>query len=149
VEQFLSTFTNRVDRKGRVSVPAEFRSVLTARKLPNRVLLYPALYYDAIEGAGEDYLAELDRQIATLPPLSQERDDLVFTVKPSIRPFSFDEAEGRIVLSEELIKCAGLADSATFVGLGGNFQIWKPENWEAQRQISRSRTRGQRPGAPR
>lgn len=144
MEQFLSTFTNRIDKKGRVSIPAEFRAVLTARRLPNRVLLGPALYYDAIEGAGDDYLAELDKEIDSLPKLSQERDDLIFTVKPAIRPFAFEETEGRIVLSAELIQGANLDDTATFVGLGAKFQIWRPDAWERQRQLSRSRARGQR-----
>ncbi len=142
MEQFLSTFTNKIDRKGRVSVPAEFRAVLSARK-STRILLFPAVHYAAVEGAGDDYLAELDRQIASLPPLSQERDDLMFSIKPSIRSFQCDP-EGRVVLAEDLIDHAGLSELVCFVGIGDSFQLWNPEAWRVHRQAALARSRSLR-----
>src|SRR2546428_13747307 len=42
VELFLSTYVNKVDRKGRVSVPATFRSTLATHREPNLVVLFPS-----------------------------------------------------------------------------------------------------------
>ncbi len=143
LDQFLSTFTNKIDRKGRVSVPADYRAVLARRNSP-RLVLYPAVHYPAIEGAGEDYLAELDRRIESLPPLSQERDDLVFAIKPAIHHLAFD-SEGRVMLSDDLVRHAGLSEAAVFVGLGASFQIWTPERWDERRQRALESARASRP----
>jgi MraZ protein len=149
LDQFLSTFTNKIDRKGRVSVPADYRAVLARRNSP-RLVLYPAVHYQAVEGAGEDYLAELDRRIESLPPLSEERDNLVFAIKPAIRHLAFD-SEGRVMLSDDLIQHAGLGETAVFVGLGANFQIWTPERWaeQSRQALEKVRAARSRPGAPR
>ena len=42
VELFLSTYVNKVDRKGRVSVPATFRSTLATNREPNLLVLFPS-----------------------------------------------------------------------------------------------------------
>ena len=142
LDQFLSTFTNRIDKKGRVSVPADWRAVLAARQSVG-VLLFPAVYEPAIQGAGQDYLAELDRDIDALPRGSAERDDLIYTLKPSIRAFQWD-SEGRLVLNDDLIAYAKLDEVATFVGLGQWFQIWRPEAWTAREAEAKQRGRAPR-----
>jgi MraZ protein len=133
LDQFLSSFVNKIDRKGRVSVPADFRAVL-ARRGSENLVLYPAIHYPALDGGGEDFLRELDKRIDSLPPLSQEREDLVFAIKPLVRLLKFD-SEGRIMLTEDLIAHAGLSENAVFAGLGGGFQIWHPDQYrEHQRR---------------
>ena len=42
---FLSSYENKMDKKGRVSVPATFRSYLTAMGY-NGFITYPSLYYN-------------------------------------------------------------------------------------------------------
>ena len=49
VELFLSTYVNKVDRKGRVSVPATFRSTLATHSQPNLVVAFPLLHVAAVE----------------------------------------------------------------------------------------------------
>lgn len=130
MELFLYTFTNKIDRKGRVSVPADFRAVLARRGSPNLVL-YPAIGYSAIEGAGEDFLTSLVNKIEALPPFSSERENMVNSVMPFVRRLACD-GEGRIVLPADLIaeSGAGITDTAVFVGRGASFQIWNPKEWE-------------------
>jgi len=136
LDQFLSTFTNRIDKKGRVSVPAEFRAVLAARQ-SSKLLLFPAVYFEALEGAADDYLVDLDKRIDSLPPFSEERDALIQSIKPNIVACSFD-SEGRVGISAELKERAFLDDVATFVGLGSSFQIWQPERWAIRQRELRS-----------
>lgn len=144
MDQFLSTFTNRIDRKGRVSVPAEYRAVLNRRNSAS-VVLYPSVHYPAIDGGGEDFLAELQQRIGTVDPLSQEHDDLIDSVMPFVRALNLD-GEGRVLLPEDLIAHAGLGDTAVFVGRGPSFQIWQPQAWTERGRLARERARAARAG---
>ena len=144
MERFLSTFANKIDRKGRVSVPADFRAVLSKRGA-QAVVLYPSIHVEAIEGAGEDYLDQLSKRIESLPPLSAERDDLIDAIMPAIRRLPFD-SEGRIMLPDNLIARARLTDTALFVGRFDNFQIWDPETWRKRQAQALTRARAMRDG---
>jgi MraZ protein len=142
LDQFLSCFVNKIDRKGRVSVPAEFRAVL-ARRGSENLVLYPAIHQPAVDGGGEDFLRDLDKRIDSLPPLSQEREDLVYAIKPLVRLLKFD-SEGRIMLTEDLIAHAGLSENAVFAGLGNGFQIWQPEQWKQHQRLTLEAVRATR-----
>jgi MraZ protein len=142
VDRFHSTYVNKIDRKGRVSVPADFRAQL-GRGGSNKVVLYPAVHFMAVEGAGVSYIDEVNRQIEALPPFSQERDDLIDVLLPSIQELTID-SEGRVVLPENLIAYAKLSDTATFIGRGQNFQIWSPEGFAERQAEARARVLAQR-----
>ena len=53
MDLFFSTFVNKVDRKGRVSVPATFRAVLNDQSFEG-IVAFPSLDYDALEATGID-----------------------------------------------------------------------------------------------
>jgi len=54
---FLSTFVNKVDRKGRVSVPASFRAALAGQSFAG-IVVYRSFKNSAIEGSGYKRLEE-------------------------------------------------------------------------------------------
>ena len=58
---FLSTFLMRVDKKGRVSVPASFRAALSEES--NGIIAFRTLGFDAIDARGR---AEFESLLATL-----------------------------------------------------------------------------------
>lgn len=142
VEQFLSTFTNKVDRKGRVSVPAEFRAVLAARQSA-RLLLFPALYDDALDAAAEDYLATLKARADAMDPDDPATTAFRATTFAQMRALPVDP-EGRIVLDETFKLHAQIDDQVTFVGLGDKFQLWNPGRWVAFQQAEFARQRALR-----
>ena len=143
MDWFHSTYTNRIDKKGRISVPADFRAVL-AKRGSGRVVSLPSIYYPAIEGAAEDYLAELNQRVEALPDFSQERDDMIDSIMPYIEQLSCD-TEGRVVLPEALIAHAGLHDQASFIGRGKSFQVWQPDALRQRQAEARARVQAQRP----
>lgn len=145
MDWFHSTYINRIDRKGRVSVPADFRAVL-ARRGSGRLVLYPSVYVAAIDGAPEDFLEDINRRMEALDPLSQERDDLIDSILPVVQSVACD-SEGRVILPEGLIAHAGLRESVAFVGRGPGFQIWEPDSFRARQAEARERTRGLRAAA--
>jgi MraZ protein len=146
VELFLSTFVNKVDRKGRVSVPATFRSTLATHRHPNQVVLMPSFKYPAIDGTGSDHLTEMMEGLNTLDQYSDRRDDLALIFADST-PLMID-GEGRIVLPGELKEHAYIGDEITFVGLGTTFQMWEPQRFNAHRAEARERARRERATIP-
>ncbi len=136
MERFVSNFRNRVDGKGRVSVPAAFRAVL-ARQGFASLYVYPALGVPALDCGGERLIAEISILLEDLPPYADERDFLSVELFGRCEELKID-GDGRIVLSEELRHHAGIEGEAVMVGLGHKFQIWQPGGF-AERQAEATR----------
>src|SRR5882724_9073485 len=62
MDGFVATFVNRLDQKGRVSVPASYRAVL-AREGQDGVYCYPALDRPAIDGGGSRLQEEIAKRL--------------------------------------------------------------------------------------
>lgn len=137
---FLSTFFNKVDRKGRVSVPAPFRAALAGQSYAG-IIAYRSIKHAAIEASGIDWMEELSGRLDELDELSEERDALS-AIFAEVRQLPFD-SEGRVILPPDLAEHAGITDSAAFVGSSRSFQIWEPSRFavhqEQRREIIRSR----------
>lgn len=132
---FLSTFVNKIDRKGRVSVPAPFRAALSEAAYPG-VIAYPSMTDTAIDAFDRATLEELNRRRheRTMEDGDFERallggDSLIDTIMAMAHELPFD-GEGRIVLPNSLTEAAGITDRAAFVGRGSRFQIWAPDAFE-------------------
>tara|TARA_B110000858_G_scaffold40726_1_gene46403 strand:- start:60 stop:296 length:237 start_codon:yes stop_codon:yes gene_type:complete len=69
---FLSTFINKIDAKGRVSVPSSFRSVLEESGFKG-MICYPSPVLDSVEGCGFNRIKKLSDTIDALGPFSKER----------------------------------------------------------------------------
>ena len=126
---FISTFQFKVDRKGRVSVPAEFRPALTKPDFAG-VIAFPSPHGAAIRGVTAEWL---ERIMATRDPLDvfgNGTADLALNAAADMVRLPFD-GEGRVLLSKPLTDYAGIADSATFVGRMAFFEIWNPEAFAA------------------
>ncbi len=141
---FVSTFINKVDRKGRVSVPASFRSALSAQPFAG-IVVYPALTSAAIEGCGTAFLEDLAASAeASFDLFSPEQDDLNTLIFASSHQLAWDP-EGRVVLPEEILAHAHITEQAAFVGKGRTFQIWEPDALKAHQAEARERALKNRP----
>ncbi len=129
---FLSTYTNKVDVKGRVSVPASFRSTLANQDFQGIVLL-PSNKFAALEGFGIDMMHELSARLDRFDLFSDTQDDLAAVIFGQATQLAFDDT-GRIGLPKELLAHANITDNALFVGLGNKFQIWEPKAFAARRE---------------
>jgi MraZ protein len=148
MDRFVSHFTNRLDSKGRVSVPASFRSVL-ARDGFEGLYVHPSLDAPALDAGGNALLGEIDSLLSQLAPYSEERDSFATALLGTSEILKFD-TEGRIVLTDQLKAHAEIGEAATFVGQGTKFQIWEPERFKTHLAEARSRVRElkQRLGGP-
>jgi MraZ protein len=131
---FLSTYTNKVDAKGRVSVPAGFRTALQGQEFQGIVLL-PSNKFQALEGFSMGMMHELSARIDKFDLFSDAQDDLAAVLFGNATPFAFDET-GRIGLTKELLAHADIKENAVFVGMGNKFQIWSPEKYATRREAA-------------
>ena len=139
MDRFVSNFKNRIDAKGRVSVPAGFRSVLT-RQGDGGIYLYPALGAPAIDAGGQAMLDKVAALLEDVAPFSDEMDTLSTAIFGDAVALNID-ADGRIILPEALRAHASIEDFVTFVGLGGKFQLWEPGRFAAHQAKARARVR--------
>ena len=140
VALFLSTFVNKVDRKGRVSVPASFRAALTGQSFAG-IIAFRSFKTAAIEASGIDRIEEMSARLDALDQFSEDNESLA-SIFADAQQLAFD-SEGRVVLPEDFAKHAGITESAAFVGLGRTFQIWEPEAHKRHQSEMRERAKRQ------
>ncbi|WP_428486647.1 division/cell wall cluster transcriptional repressor MraZ [Rhodopila sp.] len=128
---FLGTHQNKLDAKGRVSIPASFRSVLKQMSHAGEdsavasLVLRPSHQYPCIEGWTQKGFDALSAPLDGFNQFSQEHEDFVMALFGDACPVETDR-EGRIVLPAELVAHAGLTENVTFIGTNKTFQIWEP-----------------------
>lgn len=123
---------NKIDKKGRVSVPKPFRANL--KEQGGGVLyVYPSFNYPAIEACGEAFMRRLTESLYGKEMFSDEHEDLAAAILDSAHALPFDP-EGRVVLPKDLIAHTGIGEEALFVGRGESMHIWEPGAHEAHRQ---------------
>ena len=130
MDRFVSHYMLRLDAKGRVSIPAPFRAVLT-RDGFDGLYCYPALGRPALDAGGNALMAEIEALIARFAPYSEEREQFSAALYGTSDVLKVD-GEGRVVLTEPLKSHAGIADAVAFAGLGYKFQIWEPGRFRAE-----------------
>ena len=138
-DRFVSNFTNRLDSKGRVSIPSSFRSVL-ARDGYEGLYVHQALDLPALDAGGHALRATIDEILSRFSPFSDEWELLSTALNGTSEVLRVDP-EGRMTLSEALKSHAGIGDAVTFVGHGHKFQIWEPERFRAHLDTARTRLR--------
>ena len=125
---FLSSYENKLDKKGRVSVPASFRSHLSNLGY-NGVICYPSFNNQSIEAWPQDRIEKISNTIDTLNPFEEKRDFFATSILSESINLHFD-SEGRISLTQKLLQHAKIKSSMMFVGQGKTFQIWEPTAFE-------------------
>ena len=125
---FLSSYENKLDKKGRVSVPASFRSYLSNLGY-NGIICYPSFNNQSIEAWPQDRIEKISNAIESLNPFEEKRDFFATSILSESINLQFD-SEGRISLTPKLLKHAKIKNSMLFVGQGKTFQIWEPANFE-------------------
>ena len=134
---FLSSYENKIDKKGRVSVPASFRSHLSSIGY-NGFVSYPSFNYEALEACSEDRIEKLSNTIDSLNPFEEKRDYFATSILSESVNLQFD-SEGRVLITDKLLNHAKIKSSILFVGLGKTFQIWEPKSFEKFKIVARKK----------
>ncbi len=117
---FLSTYENKLDKKGRVSVPSSYRSYLSNIGY-NGIICYPSFNNLCIEAWPQDRIEKISNAIDSLNPFEEKKDY-------------------RVQITTKLLKHARIKNSMLFVGQGKTFQIWEPTYFEKFRANAKKKS---------
>lgn len=135
---FVNNYTNKLDAKGRVSIPAPYRTVL-ARDGFEGLYCFPSPHDAAVDAGGNALLNQISAKLDGLDPMSEEYD-MVSTVLFGDSETLKVDSEGRIMISEKIRAATGISNTVTFVGMRFKFRIWEPERYAAYREEASKRT---------
>ena len=124
VSDFIGRYLNKVDKKGRVSVPASWRLSLIGKEFSG-IIAQSSLSEKSIDAYPREYLELLQNKLDLNDPLLEE-NEYESTVLFGGSVLSFD-SEGRVILSSSLRAESNIEAEALFVGMGRRFRIWNPE----------------------
>jgi MraZ protein len=129
MKYFIANYENKVDKKGRVSVPASFRSVLEKEAEPGVVLFPNQTDWPCVNGAGISRIETFIEQLEHMNPTEEDRNYFSMAMIGMARQLPID-ADGRIILPADILEATGITEKAVFVGLGQTFQVWSPEAFQ-------------------
>lgn len=139
---FLSTHKNKIDKKGRVSVPARFRSNLVGRGFET-VVLFPDIESNCINACDMGVMEGLLAKIGGFDPFSEDRESDADVLMAEAIELSID-GDGRIMVPATMMEQVGFDGECLFVGRGDSFQIWRPAEFEARMKAVKERARQKR-----
>ncbi len=139
MSRFLSNVTNRIDAKGRVSVPAVFRSVLAQRDI-QELYCFQDFVFPAISVGGADVLERYERQISNEDPFSRDGNEMSLLVHGG-GVFMKLDAEGRLMVTDFIRDFTGITTEVCFVGRSDHFQLWRPQAFHEAQAAAREERR--------
>ena len=135
MNRFLSHATNRIDAKGRVSVPSMFRSVSCRRWSIRELYCFQDFVFPAISVGGPDLLDRFERQIAGEDPFSPQANQMSLLVHGGGVFMKLDQ-EGRLMVTDFIRDFTGITTDVTFVGRADHFQLWAPQAFMKETQAA-------------
>lgn len=119
---FMGQYKHNIDAKGRIIVPARFRDELNDKVVAAK----------GFDGCLNIYTTEqwekLYQSLLSLPNTMKETRIYLRTMMANAMECEFD-TQGRILLSDALIKEGHLEKSCVFVGVGDHIELWSETNW--------------------
>lgn len=120
---FIGEYRHNIDNKGRLAVPAKFRSILkggavVTRGLDNCLFLYPKKEWQ-----------KLAVKLAGLPISRVNTRAFSRLMLAGAMEVDFD-SQGRIMVPEYLRRFASLKKRAVVAGLYDRLEIWDETGWE-------------------
>jgi MraZ protein len=140
MDRFVSNTINRVDKKGRVSIPASFRAALGDQSRLHAIL---SVDHPVVEAGGSEFLDMNMKRLSQMDPFSEEYEMWSFCMVGDADELKID-TEGRIILTDHIREHTGVSDQVAFVGRGHFFQLWEPERFRAYREEARAAVRRMR-----
>ena len=144
---FRSEILIKLDKKGRVLLPAAFRDELPADDRGAFVLYHSPNLAGVVNGnsrLGFDSMLERLRAEALGPKgslkvaLDDEAFDPAGYLSASARTIAM-EPDGRFSLPAEFAEMIDVAGGVMLIGKGDKFQIWNPARWQQRRDADRAR----------
>lgn len=122
---FLGQYRHNIDEKGRLTIPARFRELLTdgayiTQGFEQNLMVLTAPAFEAVTH-------KVNRTSLTDPD-ARDLKRLLFSTADRVEP----DKNGRILVPQFLRDLVGLDSEAVLVGVGDYFEIWLPDRWDAK-----------------
>ena len=124
MEDFLGTYTPRLDDKGRLFLPARFRGALAGGLVATTgqercLYVFPTAEFHRISAL-----------MQSAPGSSRNVRDFVRVFRASAHPDTPDK-QGRVTIPAPLRAYAHLAKDCTVIGNGNRLEVWDSAAWSA------------------
>lgn len=135
---FISQHAKLVDKRGRITVPHDFRDCLNLEDFKG-FIAFASHKSQAIECCGISKMEKLAAKVDAddFSSFFEEQDDLITSIFADSYKIMFDDA-GRVMLPNDLLEHAGISAEVLFVGMGKTFQIWDPIQFKAHRESKKT-----------
>lgn len=116
------TYRHTIDAKGRLFIPAKLRyelgdSFYVTKEVDNCLVVYP-----------EQSWNEIEEKMAALPrSKARNIQRMIFSSAEKCEP----DAQGRIVVPQQLRDYAGLEKDVVIIGVSNRAEIWDSSKWES------------------
>lgn len=137
--QFKGSHIQKVDSKGRVSIPAAFRRVIEAEdpdcsdgREAQVVLTFGNPRSAFVEGYPMTAMQEVDNKIASMPRGSDPRRLLEWMFSGAAVQLTINEA-GQVTLGPHVREKLNHASEVYFVASGDTFQLWSKDAFEKRK----------------
>ncbi|MGD2027875.1 MAG: division/cell wall cluster transcriptional repressor MraZ [Anaerolineales bacterium] len=125
---FLGQYRHSIDAKGRLTVPARFRELLTdgayiTQGFEGNLMVLTSQGFEAMT-------AQVNRASLT-DPTARDLRRLLFSNADRVTP----DSNGRILIPQFLRDSYHLDGDAVLIGVGAYFEIWTPEDWERKMEL--------------
>ena len=87
----------------------------------------------------QDRVEKISNSIDSLNPFEEKKDYFATSILSESISLQFD-SEGRILITDKLLKHAKIKNKMVFVGQGKTFQIWEPSNYEKFKVIAKRKS---------
>ena len=119
---FMGEYHQKIDEKGRLTIPAKIRNELGDNFIVTRGLDGCLFIYK------KETWEKIISNYQTLPNVKEARNFMRFFMSGATN-LEFDK-QGRINISAPLIKYADLKKETVVIGVGDRLEIWSKENWD-------------------
>jgi MraZ protein len=137
MSQFFGNHENRLDAKGRVSVPAPFRTAMKSDVETISLILRPSYIAGCIEAWPRAAYQRWQDALDALDHFDPKREALATLLYSEAWTVETD-GQGRIMIPDELVEYGNLKDAVNFMGRGDHFHIWEPKAGAEFRKASRA-----------
>lgn len=121
---FIGEYTNKIDEKGRLAVPAKFRGELASGAVITRGLDGALFVYTTSEWE------KLADRLTTLPLTAANARAFSRRLLAGAMEIELDK-QGRVMLPSYLRKEAGIGSNVVVAGLMNRLEIWDETQWRA------------------
>jgi MraZ protein len=121
---FLGEFNHNLDSKGRLTIPARYRTALEAGLVVTRhptdrcLMLFPMSEWEKV--------AEKVNNLPLADPRVSLLRRLLFSAAEDLVP----DRQGRILISQRLREYAHINDEILIVGMSKFVELWNPSTWD-------------------